>query len=99
MCEFCGNFRNFLLKCRSFYWLKKRTASRKTSEKLGFDPEVYSPNYSLVDELTVKYCRAKGIKIIPWTVNEIHDLERMKKFGLDGIITDYPNRAVKVFRN
>jgi glycerophosphoryl diester phosphodiesterase len=36
---------------------------------------------------------------VPWTVNEISDLERMKKFDLDGIITDYPDRAVKVFRN
>jgi glycerophosphoryl diester phosphodiesterase len=66
---------------------------------LGFEPDTYSPHFSLVDEATVKYCRARSIKIVPWTVNEISDLERMKKFDLDGIITDYPDRAVKVFRN
>lgn len=70
----------------------------KNLEKLGFQPAAYSPHFSLVDEATVQFCRARGIKIVPWTVNEIADLERMKSFDLDGIITDYPDRAVKVFR-
>ena len=70
----------------------------KNLSALGFQPEAYSPHYSLVDEATVVHCRTRNIKIIPWTVNEIADLERMRKFGLDGIITDYPDRAVKVFR-
>ena len=38
------------------------------------------------------------MKLVPWTVNRIEDLERMSKFDLDGIITDYPDRAVSVFR-
>jgi glycerophosphoryl diester phosphodiesterase len=42
--------------------------------------------------------RKRNIKIVPWTVNEISDLERMKNFDLDGIITDYPDRGIKVFR-
>ena len=70
----------------------------KNIAKLGFQPEIYSPHFSLVDKKTVEFCRTKNIKIIPWTVNEIADLERMKTFNLDGLITDYPNRAVKVFR-
>jgi glycerophosphoryl diester phosphodiesterase len=70
----------------------------KSIERLGFNPESYSPHFSLVDESVVKYCREKNIKLVPWTVNEIADLERMKQFDPDGIITDYPDRAVKVFR-
>jgi glycerophosphoryl diester phosphodiesterase len=70
----------------------------KSIARLGFQPDTYSPHFSLVDEELVKYCRARNIKIVPWTVNEIADLERMKKFDLDGIITDYPDRAVKIFR-
>ena len=70
----------------------------KNLEKLGFQPDAYSPHFSLVDAATVAYCRARNMKIVPWTVNEIADLERMKTFDLDGIITDYPDRAVKVFR-
>jgi glycerophosphoryl diester phosphodiesterase len=70
----------------------------KNVEKLGFVPDTYSPHFSLIDEPTVQYARQKGMKIIPWTINEISDMEKMKKYNLDGIITDYPNRAVIVFR-
>lgn len=70
----------------------------KSIARLGFNPDTYSPHFSLIDEATVKYCRERNIKIVPWTVNEIADLEKMKKFDLDGIITDYPDRAVKIFR-
>lgn len=65
---------------------------------LGFTPATLSPHFSLVNEKLVALCREKGMKLVPWTVNEIADLERMSKFDLDGIITDYPDRAVRVFR-
>jgi glycerophosphoryl diester phosphodiesterase len=70
----------------------------KSIEKLGFKPESYSPHFSLLDDATVKYCRENGIKLVPWTVNELADLEKVKAFKPDGVITDYPDRAVKVFR-
>ncbi|MEQ1765603.1 MAG: glycerophosphodiester phosphodiesterase family protein [Pyrinomonadaceae bacterium] len=70
----------------------------KSIEKLGFKPESFSPHFSLVDQSVVDYCTANKIKLVPWTVNEIADLEKMKQFKLDGIITDYPDRAAKVFR-
>lgn len=71
----------------------------KNLEKLGFTPDTYSPHFSLVDAAMMSLCRSRGMKVIPWTVNEIADLERMKPFDLDGIITDYPDRAVRVFKN
>jgi glycerophosphoryl diester phosphodiesterase len=33
--------------------------------------------------------------VIPWTVNEEKDMLVMKGMGVDGFITDYPNRAAK----
>ncbi|HMP09698.1 glycerophosphodiester phosphodiesterase [Hydrogenophaga sp.] len=35
---------------------------------------------------------APGLKVIPWTVNEATDMERLLNWGVDGIITDYPDR-------
>lgn len=92
-------FKKFPVKMPLVLLVENKDGIEKNIEKLGFQPDIYSPHFSLVDEPTVKYCREKGIKIIPWTVNEISDLEHMKKFALDGIITDYPDRAIKVFRN
>ena len=75
-----------------------KDGAEKNLDRLGFAPDTYSPNYMLVDAVMVALCKSKGIKVVPWTVNEIADLERMKTFDLDGIITDYPDRAVKVFK-
>ena len=61
-------------------------------------PETYCPHFSLVDEAIVKYCRENRIKLVPWTVNDFNDLERMKSFGSVDVITDYPDRAARVFR-
>jgi len=37
--------------------------------------------------------RAFGLKVIPWTVNEPAAIERALDLGVDGLITDYPDRA------
>jgi glycerophosphoryl diester phosphodiesterase len=59
--------------------------------KLGYTPEYYSPNQTLVDDGLVKQCHDKGMKIIPWTVNDKKQIRKLQKMGVDGIITDYPD--------
>ncbi len=63
----------------------------KQIEALGFVPTVYSPAYSLVNATLINYCHERTMKIIPWTVNTKEEIERLKKMGVDGIISDYPN--------
>jgi glycerophosphoryl diester phosphodiesterase len=58
---------------------------------LGFKPTVYSPAYSLVTAELIKKCHNQKIKVIPWTVNDRKEMERLKGLGVDGIISDYPN--------
>ena len=60
-------------------------------KRLGYTPQIYSPNHNLVDEDLVKQCHDKGMKIIPWTVNDVKQLKKLKKLGIDGVITDYPD--------
>lgn len=64
--------------------------------ELGFIPDVYSPEYLLVNDSLRKWTREKGMKLIPWTVNEPVDMKRLIELGVDGIITDYPDRLVSV---
>ncbi len=66
--------------------------------RLGFPPEIYSPYYILVTHEMVEELHEKGVKVIPWTVNDEKEIERLLKIGVDGIITDYPQLADK-FRN
>jgi glycerophosphoryl diester phosphodiesterase len=91
-------FRKFSVKLPLVLLVENQDGIQRNIERLGFRPDVYSPNYLLVEEPTVAYCRQRGILIVPWTINEIADMEAMRKLNLDGIITDYPDRAVTIFR-
>lgn len=62
---------------------------------LGFNPSVYSPYYKLLTKQKVNYLHNKKIRVIPWTVNEDSDMLSMKAMGVDGFITDYPDRPGK----
>jgi glycerophosphoryl diester phosphodiesterase len=62
--------------------------------RLGFKPDVYSPNYRLLRRSSIDQLHEKGIQVIPWTVNQRRDMERLKRWGTDGLITDYPDRTV-----
>lgn len=58
---------------------------------LGFTPTIYSPEHKMVTEDLVKKCHEQNINIIPWTVNDKERIEELKKMGVDGIISDYPD--------
>jgi len=60
--------------------------------RLGFTPEIYSPYYLMVDKKLVRRCHERGMKLIPWTVNDVPAMRRLVRLGVDGIITDYPDR-------
>ncbi len=68
----------------------KRTFEQQLNE-LGYTPQMYSPHYSLVTTELVAECHKRNIKLIPWTVNTVEEMKKMKQLGVDGIITDYPN--------
>ena len=68
----------------------KRTVEEQLNT-LGFTPTIYSPAYSLATAVVLSKCHQQNIKIIPWTVNDKKEIERLKALGVDGIISDYPN--------
>lgn len=60
-------------------------------QQLGFIPNIYSPAYQLVNPSLLKACHEKKMRVIPWTVNEKATMESLRKMGVDGLISDYPN--------
>jgi glycerophosphoryl diester phosphodiesterase len=58
------------------------------------DAQVYAPDFQFLDEEQVRQCHDAGIRVLPWTVNESADWERLIAWGVDGITTDYPDRLV-----
>jgi glycerophosphoryl diester phosphodiesterase len=64
-------------------------------EKLSFLPAVYSPDFALLNPKEVDFLHQKGILVIPWTLNDEEDMKKALDWKVDGIITDYPNKALK----
>jgi glycerophosphoryl diester phosphodiesterase len=86
--------------------LVENTKSIETNlANLGFTPSIYSPYYKLLSKEKVDFLhtlytngfeKKAKLRVIPWTVNETKDMEELKSWGVDGLITDYPNRANEI---
>jgi glycerophosphoryl diester phosphodiesterase len=78
---------------------EKNTDVLETNLKdLHFNPTVYSPNFLICNKAMIAKCHALNIKVITWTPNEMTKMTALKNDGVDGIISDYPDRAIKALR-
>ena len=74
-------------------WLTETPGSVETQlNRLTFEPDIYSPDWHLIDASDVYNLQKMGIRVIPWTVNSQEDLYTVMQMGVDGIITDFPDR-------
>lgn len=55
---------------------------------------IVAPHHRSVDRATVSRAHALGLGVLPWTVNEPEDLRRVIDAGVDGLVTDYPQRVL-----
>ena len=53
---------------------------------------IWSPNGGAVSEDLVKKAHAVGLQVLPWTINNPPEMDRLIGWGVDGIISDYPDR-------
>ena len=54
--------------------------------------KVWSPHARDLTPALVVEAHALGLDVVPWTVNDPRDMERAIAAGVDGLITDYPDR-------
>ena len=77
------------------YLVERPVDLAKTEVTLGFMPDIWSPYFPLVSDVNVTQAHELGMRVIPWTVNDTTVMRRLIEDGVDGIITDYPDRAVR----
>ena len=53
----------------------------------------WSPNFRNLTQPLVEEAQEMELAVVPWTVNETDDMARLIGWGVDGLITDYPDRA------
>ncbi len=57
---------------------------------------VWSPFYRDLREVDLREAQRLGLAVVPYTVNDPADMATLIELGVDGIITDYPDRLRRV---
>lgn len=60
--------------------------------------DTWSPYFGDITQELVKKAQSLGLIVMPWTVNETKDIEAVIQLGVDGLITDYPDRALPILK-
>lgn len=65
--------------------------------KLALDvkADLVLPNHLYTSERTVREAHQRSLLVQTWTVNNTEDLARVRKWGVDGVASDYPNLMVE----
>lgn len=72
--------------------ITEKTANpAKEMDALGFPVDIYSPSYELITPELISWCHFRQIAVIPWTVNELDEMQELVDMGVDGLISDYPD--------
>ena len=50
------------------------------------------PYYHLLNEENTQKIQEKGFLVLPWTVNIEEDIQKIKNYKVNGIITDFPDK-------
>ncbi len=60
--------------------------------------KTWSPDYRALTKEMLDEAHAAGMRVVVWTVNEPRDITRLIGWGVDGIISDYPDRVLAELR-
>ena len=66
-------------------------SAKKILSEINFTPYALGIYHKFIRKPMIDYSHDKNIKVFAWTVNKSKDFNRLKKIGIDVIITDYPN--------
>jgi glycerophosphoryl diester phosphodiesterase len=64
----------------------------------AFQVPEYSRGLRVLTKRFVKTAHGLNLAVHAWTINETTDMQRLLELGVDGIITDYPDRLISLLR-
>jgi glycerophosphoryl diester phosphodiesterase len=64
---------------------------KKKMKQLGFTPYAYGPCHKYIKKKMITDAHSLGMKVLVWTVNDPREAKTLVGYGVDGIITDYPD--------
>lgn len=63
---------------------------------VAFQLPEYQGKLHVVTERFIRAAHRHNMQVHPWTVNEVQEMRRMLDWGVDGLITDYPDRLRRI---
>ena len=60
-----------------------------------FGPEYWIPYYKNLNKKSIDQAHSNNLKVFTWTVNHATTMKKLMEWGIDGIITDYPDKLEK----
>lgn len=72
----------------------KKATFDELMSRLSFIPQVYSPESDMLNKKVMKKAHAKGMTIVTWTVDDRAEAKRLKKLGVDAVITNQPDNMM-----
>ena len=74
---------------------KRRLVSVPASVAAEGGP-IWAPDHTSLTEPQIQEAHALGLLVLPWTVNQPADMGRLIAWGVDGLISDRPDLALKL---
>ena len=81
------------------FLVENKLSMEENLAKLDFSPSVYVPYYRLLTKKKIEDLHERGLKVFTWTVNDTEEMQKLVDWGVDSIITDFPNRIPNKFKN
>jgi glycerophosphoryl diester phosphodiesterase len=60
-------------------------------------PETFR-DFRVVNRRFIEATHARNMRVQVWTVNDVNAMQRLLNLGVDGIMTDYPQRLMKLLK-
>jgi glycerophosphoryl diester phosphodiesterase len=79
------------------YLVMSKAGFKEQINTLGFLPDIISPYYTMIDQAYVTQAQEQNVKVVPWTINDEAAIKKTAELKVDGMISDYPDRLIKIF--
>ena len=76
--------------------VEKKTVEMAIIQAKKINAKAINIDFKLLNKKVVKKIKSENLIINTWTVNEINQIKRIMKLGVDGIITDFPDRVINL---
>jgi glycerophosphoryl diester phosphodiesterase len=79
-----------------FQWQDHRQSVWRMVKAAG--GSIWSPYHGDLTLEDLQAAKAAGLRVIVWTVNDENDMRRLMTWGVDGIISDFPDRLLATYQ-